>query len=250
MPLPWLGLPPRFPWSHFPSSYPFFWCLPWMQGSLPTYPLDYLGLTNPVADDGQAWHPLQTPKPSYPWTSDVSLDVRSTDLLTGHWKWALLSLLQTCPSSPVSLWGERPEPLVCFSLSPSATHRTSQHLLFLLFECCSDFFLHPLPNSGHGHNMLGRPGSLKWPPQWCKPPGTSVPTATARLIFFLNKCIHVFVFIFLAVLGLRCCTQDFSSCSERGLLFVAVSGPLTVVASRCRAPAPERRLRSCGTWAQ
>ena len=38
-------------------------------------------------------------------------------------------------------------------------------------------------------------------------------------------------FVFLAVLGLRCCAQAFSSCSERGLLFVAVHGLLIVLAS-------------------
>ena len=33
------------------------------------------------------------------------------------------------------------------------------------------------------------------------------------------------------MLGLRCCVRAFSSCGERGLLFVAVHGLLTVVAS-------------------
>ena len=36
---------------------------------------------------------------------------------------------------------------------------------------------------------------------------------------------------FLALLGLCCCTQAFSSCGERGLLFVAVHGLLIAVAS-------------------
>ena len=36
---------------------------------------------------------------------------------------------------------------------------------------------------------------------------------------------------FLAALGLRCCTWAFSSCGERGLLWVAVPRLLTVVAS-------------------
>ena len=40
-----------------------------------------------------------------------------------------------------------------------------------------------------------------------------------------------FIYLFLAVLGLSCCTQAFSSCGERGLLFVAVCGLLTAVAS-------------------
>ena len=35
----------------------------------------------------------------------------------------------------------------------------------------------------------------------------------------------------MAVLGLRCCVRIFSSCGERGLLFVAVRGLLIAVAS-------------------
>ena len=35
----------------------------------------------------------------------------------------------------------------------------------------------------------------------------------------------------MAALGLRCCAQAFSSCGERGLLFVAVRGLLIAVAS-------------------
>ena len=38
-------------------------------------------------------------------------------------------------------------------------------------------------------------------------------------------------FSFLAALGLLCCTRDFSSCSERGLLLIAVFGLLIAVAS-------------------
>ena len=39
------------------------------------------------------------------------------------------------------------------------------------------------------------------------------------------------MYLFLAVLSLRCCAQAFSSCGERGLLFVAVHRLLIVVAS-------------------
>ena len=35
----------------------------------------------------------------------------------------------------------------------------------------------------------------------------------------------------MAALGLRCCVQAFSSCGERGLLFIAVRGLLIAVAS-------------------
>ena len=37
----------------------------------------------------------------------------------------------------------------------------------------------------------------------------------------------------MAVLGLRCCMRDFSSCDKRGLLFVAVRRLLIAVASLC-----------------
>ena len=50
-------------------------------------------------------------------------------------------------------------------------------------------------------------------------------------IKYLYICIYLFIYLFLAALGLRCCMWAFSSCDERGLLFVAVHGLLIVVAS-------------------
>ena len=47
-----------------------------------------------------------------------------------------------------------------------------------------------------------------------------------KFIYFLS----IFI-LFLAALGLRCCVRAFSSCGERGLLFVAVRGLLIAVAS-------------------
>ena len=47
---------------------------------------------------------------------------------------------------------------------------------------------------------------------------------------YIYKFIY-FIYLFLAALGLRCCTRAFSSCSKRGLLFVAVHGLLIAVAS-------------------
>ena len=46
----------------------------------------------------------------------------------------------------------------------------------------------------------------------------------------------------MAALGLRCCVQAFSSCGERGLLFVMVRGLLITVASLVAGQA-------LGTWA-
>ena len=46
-------------------------------------------------------------------------------------------------------------------------------------------------------------------------------------LFFFN----LFIYLFLAALGLRCSVCAFSSCSERRLLFIAVRGLLIAVAS-------------------
>ena len=52
-----------------------------------------------------------------------------------------------------------------------------------------------------------------------------------QLIFLkINLFIHLFI-LFLAALGLRCCTRAFCSCGERGLLFIVVRGLLIMVAS-------------------
>ena len=48
--------------------------------------------------------------------------------------------------------------------------------------------------------------------------------------FFFNKFI-LFIYLFLAALCLHCCAWAFSSCGERGLLFVAVRRLLIAVAS-------------------
>ena len=40
-----------------------------------------------------------------------------------------------------------------------------------------------------------------------------------------------FIYLFLAALGLHCFVRTFSSCGERGLLFIAVRGLLIAVAS-------------------
>ena len=74
--------------------------------------------------------------------------------------------------------------------------------------------------------------------------------------FFISLMLYL-IYLFLAALGLRCCARAFSSCRERGLLFVAVRGLLIAVASHCGARAlgawasvvVARRLSSCGARA-
>ena len=60
---------------------------------------------------------------------------------------------------------------------------------------------------------------------------TGVQTCALPILFLFFKFNLIYLFLFLAALGLRCCTQAFSSCGERGLLFVAVRRLLIAVAS-------------------
>ena len=53
----------------------------------------------------------------------------------------------------------------------------------------------------------------------------------SSFFLFLFLFLINFTFYFLAALGLCCCTWAFSSCGEWGLLFVAVHGLLTAMAS-------------------
>ena len=55
----------------------------------------------------------------------------------------------------------------------------------------------------------------------------------------------------MAVSGLRFCVRAFSTCSKWGPLFIAVRGPLTIVASLVAEHRLQtRRLSSCGSRAQ
>ena len=68
----------------------------------------------------------------------------------------------------------------------------------------------------------------------------------ANFFFFLN----LFIYLFMAVLGLRFCARAFSSCGKWGPLFIAVRGPLTVAASLVAEHRLQtRKLSSCGSRA-
>ena len=59
-------------------------------------------------------------------------------------------------------------------------------------------------------------------------------TMSITLLSNADECLFIFknfIYLFLAVLGLHCCVRAFFSCGERVLLFVAVRGLLTAVAS-------------------
>ena len=63
--------------------------------------------------------------------------------------------------------------------------------------------------------------------------------------------IYLFIYLFLAVLGLSFCARAFSSCGKWGPLFIAVRGPLTITASLVAEHRLQtRRLSNCGSRAQ
>ena len=69
-----------------------------------------------------------------------------------------------------------------------------------------------------------------------------------------QKCLRNIFFLinlFMVVLCLRFCVRAFSSCGKRGPLFIAVRGPLTIVASLVAEHRLQtRRLSNCGSRAQ
>ena len=79
-----------------------------------------------------------------------------------------------------------------------------------------------------------------------------LPPSLSRFLFlfFFLKINLFIIYLFLTVLGLRFCARAFSSCGERGPLFIVVRGPLTVVASLVAEHRLQtRRLSSCGSRA-
>ena len=67
----------------------------------------------------------------------------------------------------------------------------------------------------------------------------------AIYFIFFNKFIY-FIYLFLAALPLCCCARAFSSCGERGLLFVVVRGGFSLQSMGSRHVG----FSSCGTRAQ
>ena len=71
-----------------------------------------------------------------------------------------------------------------------------------------------------------------------------------RTIFssFFFWVLYLFIYLFMAVLGLRFCARAFSSCGEQGPLLIAVRGPPTVAASLVAEHRLQtRRLSNCGS---
>ena len=87
-----------------------------------------------------------------------------------------------------------------------------------------------------------------------QPPVCLLPSPYVKLfvnpMYFFIYFFFKLIYLFLAVLCLRFSARAFSSCSERGPLFIAVHGPLTVAASLVAEHRLQtRRLSSCGSRA-
>ena len=54
-------------------------------------------------------------------------------------------------------------------------------------------------------------------------------TTVYTSFFFFLIDLFIFIYLFLAALGLHCCAWAFSSCGERGLLLIVVRGLLIAV---------------------
>ena len=108
------------------------------------------------------------------------------------------------------------------------------------------------PKERRGKGAGWSPGPSPQCPQPCKSQprrGGMSGGAWAGLNISILK-IYLFTYLSVAVLGLRFCARAFSSCGERGPLFIAVRGPLTVAASLVAEHRLQtRRLSSRGSWA-
>ena len=82
--------------------------------------------------------------------------------------------------------------------------------------------------------------------------GAQVTSVPFDLFFWCGPFFkYLFIYLFMAVWGLRFCVRAFSSCDKQGPLFIAVLGPLTIAASLVAEHRLQmRRLSNCGSRAQ
>ena len=72
----------------------------------------------------------------------------------------------------------------------------------------------------------------------------------SSFLFFNFGFVYLFIYLFMAVLGLRFCARAFSSCGKWGPLCIAVRRPLIIAASLVAEHRLQtRRLSNCGSRA-
>ena len=69
------------------------------------------------------------------------------------------------------------------------------------------------------------------------------PVLQIPILLFFFFLINLFIYLFMAVLGLCFCAWAFSSCAERGPLFIAVRGFLTIAASLVAEQTPDAQAQ-------
>ena len=80
------------------------------------------------------------------------------------------------------------------------------------------------------------------------PPLSFLESMNYYYYYFLK--FYLFIYLFMAVLGLHFCARAFSSCGKWGPLFIAVRGPLSIAASLVAEHRLQtRRLSNCGSRA-
>ena len=115
------------------------------------------------------------------------------------------------------------------------------------FNCtlCVNFFYNENKKTVSDHESKGTSNFLIKIKLWILP--TSVLSMLIRTVLYL----YLFIYLFMAVLGLRFCARAFSSCSKWGPVFIAVRGPLIIAASLVAEHRFQtRRLSNCGSRAQ
>ena len=90
-----------------------------------------------------------------------------------------------------------------------------------------------LTHSGHGTCICGKKVLSCWDldPFWPQCSLVCLFMWLSQTLFFFLLFLKIFIYLFMAVLGLRFCARAFSSWGRRGPLFIAVRGPLTIAAS-------------------
>ena len=172
---------------------------------------------------------LSSPNPcSLPWKRGVLTPGLPGKSLVSSPCWVTFTLLQGCPLSCLTSLA------LAVCLPPLWSYSLAFNFNFLLFF------------SSLRHQVLGAIIAETA----CDSLLTSM-TALLSSARVFHRLFYFFIYLlFMAVLGLCFCARAFSSCGKWGPLFIAVRGPLIIVASLvAKHRLQTRRLSNCGSRA-
>ena len=108
------------------------------------------------------------------------------------------------------------------------------------------------PKAGSPWRGCLQPGVSSWC-QWSagdRQSGEQMPLVTMTRPRLVVVTVFKFIYLFMAMLGLRCCVRAFSSCGERGLLSLQCAGFSLRWLLLLRSTDSRRvGFSSCGAWA-